>query len=81
MVRFDELTACIAQVLEAPDAQATPETPLEKLPGWDSVNALRVLQELERRFAVRVPMLKFVAAKNLGDLAKLLAGHPNQVTP
>ncbi|HEV2637109.1 MAG TPA: acyl carrier protein [Actinocrinis sp.] len=57
-------------------------TPLSRLEGWDSVNALRVLVYLEHEAGAPLDFERFGEAGTVGDLADVLAaalgaGLPN----
>lgn len=62
----------LATLLDLESDQVAGDTPLAALPGWDSVNALRVLVYLERQAGTPLDFERFGAAVTVGDLAALL---------
>ena len=72
MIEFDSVRGCVADVLDFDPEQVGATTPLPELPGWDSVNGLRVLNALESEFRVRLALAAFSAAKTVGELHGLI---------
>lgn len=44
----------------------------EDVDGWDSLSHVRLLVEIERRFAISIPPLEADRLANVGDLADLI---------
>lgn len=63
----------LSQVLDIDEPDLSPRVELQALPGWDSVNALRVLLVLEREIGATVDFERFVAATTVGALDELVA--------
>ncbi|MFY1636697.1 acyl carrier protein [Solwaraspora sp. WMMB335] len=62
----------VADLLDLDPDQVTEDTALTELDGWDSVNALRVLMYLERRFARQLDYERFTTATTVGELAAVV---------
>jgi acyl carrier protein len=58
----------LTQLLDLDDQQLAPELELAALPGWDSVNALRVLMFLERQAGAALDFEAYSAGRTLADL-------------
>jgi acyl carrier protein len=67
------VTDVVAPLLDLDEDDLRMDQELSGLPGWDSVNALRVLVYLEREVGVSIDLERFNAAATLGDLAALVA--------
>lgn len=72
MIDLDDFRNCLRDVLDASSADLAADAALETVPGWDSVNALRVLTNVEAAFGVRLPLHAFVEAKTVGGLFQLV---------
>jgi acyl carrier protein len=72
----DQLVAeTIVTLLDLDTGEVAGDTPLAGLPGWDSVNALRVLVYLEREAGAPLDFERFGSATTVGDLVALVAGR------
>lgn len=56
-----------AEIFEVERAVLTGETRYGDVPGWDSVNHLRLVMEAERRFGVSYPLEKIPSMRTLSD--------------
>ncbi|MFC9327392.1 acyl carrier protein [Kitasatospora sp. NPDC057015] len=63
----------VAQVLDLDEEELAPELALPDLPGWDSVNAMRVLVLLERAAGEALDFDGFSGARTLAELAAVAA--------
>ena len=68
----DRLKSCILRELGGIDFPLTGETLAYEVPGWDSLNHVRVLAAVEKEFAVQFRSLEILRLKNVGDLQKLV---------
>ncbi|WP_139491980.1 acyl carrier protein [Brevibacillus dissolubilis] len=71
MIKTEQLVELLCDILDI-EEDFTHETELEQLEGWDSVNALRVLTNIESEFGVRISMEDFSKVKTVSDLASLV---------
>lgn len=72
-MRSDELVGeVIAELLDLDEDTLTPQTRLDEVEGWDSVNALRVLLYLERELGTAIDFDAFERAQTLADVAAVL---------
>lgn len=69
----DLVQEVLTQLLDLDDQQLTPELALAELPGWDSVNALRVLMFLERQAGAALDFEAYSAGRTLADLIAVTA--------
>lgn len=59
--------ALAARVFGVGRAEIDEATAYESIPGWDSVNHLRLVMETEREFGVRYPLERIPSMKTLRD--------------
>lgn len=69
---YDELNNVFRQVLEDDSITLTPETTAEDVEGWDSMNHIFIVVELEKRFGVKFQAAEMEELKNVGELATLV---------
>jgi len=73
-----EAETCIAlqevfrNVLEDESITLTSATTADDLDGWDSMNHIFIVVELEKRFSVKFQAAEMEELKNVGELAALL---------
>ena len=59
--------ALAARIFGVDASALTPATAYESIPGWDSVNHLRLVMETEQRFGVRYPLERIPSMLTLAD--------------
>ena len=69
---YDSLNAVFRQVLEDDTIELTPSTTAEDVDGWDSMNHIFIVVELEKRFGVKFHAAEMEELKNVGELAGLV---------
>lgn len=69
---YATLTDVFRQVLEDDTIELTPETTADDVDGWDSMNHIFIVVELEKRFGVKFQAAEMEELKNIGELAKLV---------
>lgn len=69
---YGVLTTVFRQVLEDDAIQLTPATTAEDVDGWDSMNHIFIVVELEKRFGVKFQAAEMEELKNVGELASLV---------
>ncbi len=69
---YAALTAVFRQVLEDDTITLTPTTTAEDVEGWDSMNHIFIVVELEQRFGVKFHAAEMEELKNVGELAALV---------
>jgi acyl carrier protein len=69
---FDALNQVFRQVLEDDTLVLTPETTADDVEGWDSMNHIFIVVELEKRFGVKFQAAEMEELKNVGELVTLL---------
>lgn len=66
------LTSVFRQVLEDDTIELTPQTTAEDVEGWDSMNHIFIVVELEKRFGIKFQAAEMEELKNVGELASLV---------
>ncbi|WP_327267921.1 acyl carrier protein [Streptomyces sp. NBC_01218] len=69
----ETVTEAVARLLDVDEDELRGDTALPEIEGWDSVNALRLLVNLERGLGAPVDYERFAAAERIADLALLVA--------
>jgi acyl carrier protein len=69
---YDALNEVFRQVLESDTIALTPATTAEDVEGWDSMNHIFIVVELEKRFGVKFQAAEMEELKNVGELAGLV---------
>ncbi len=69
---YAELNTVFRQVLEDDSIELTPTTTAEDVEGWDSMNHIFIVVELEKRFGVKFHAAEMEELKNVGELATLV---------
>jgi acyl carrier protein len=69
---YDVLNQVFRQVLEDEKIELTPQTTAEDVEGWDSMNHVFILVELEKRLGVKFQAAEMEELKNIGEMATLI---------
>ena len=69
---YDTLNAVFRQVLEDDSIELTPTTTAEDVDGWDSMNHIFIVVELEKRLGVKFQAAEMEELKNVGELVSLV---------
>lgn len=72
MSKFEKLSALIESALDL-DMSLSMESRFQDLPGWDSVNAMRLIAHIEKGFGVKLPIKEYFDAQTLGELLGLIS--------
>lgn len=67
------VTEAIARLLDVDEDDLRGDTALPGIEGWDSVNELRLLVNLERDLGTPLDYERFAAAERIADLVSLVA--------
>ena len=70
---FDPVCAIVAESLGIDRAEIAADTCAKNTPEWDSLAHLMILDALEKRFTVKLPRRAAYTAKDVGELAALVA--------
>ena len=65
--RREAFFALASRVFGVARCEIDEATAYESIPGWDSVNHLRLVMETEREFGVRYPLERIPSMKTLRD--------------
>ncbi|OGR87670.1 MAG: hypothetical protein A3A86_04780 [Elusimicrobia bacterium RIFCSPLOWO2_01_FULL_60_11] len=68
----DKLKKSILKTLELEDWDIRDETTADQIPGWDSLNHVRVIMDVEKAYSVRLKGLEILKLKNIGELQRLV---------
>lgn len=66
------LTETFRKVLEDDTLELTPETTAEDVEGWDSMNHIFIVVELEKQFGIKFHAAEMEELKNIGELHTLV---------
>jgi acyl carrier protein len=70
--KFEKLAALIESLLDL-DMSLSTESSFKDLPGWDSVNAMRLIAHIEKDFGIKLPIREYLKAQTLGDVYSLIS--------
>jgi acyl carrier protein len=62
----------LESLLEADPGTIHPETPLDRLEGWDSISVISFIAMADTEYHVTVPAKSIAACQTVGDLAGLV---------
>ena len=66
------LKKVILEELELDDFDITDKTQANQIPGWDSLNHVRIIVAIEKEYNIRLRSLEVIRLKNLGELQALI---------
>ena len=69
---YEVLTNVFRQVLEDDTLELTPETTAGDVDGWDSMNHIFIVVELEKRFGIKFQAAEMEELKNISELVMLI---------
>ncbi|MGR9051691.1 MAG: acyl carrier protein [Gammaproteobacteria bacterium] len=72
MYKLEKLSALFEAALDL-DAPLSAESRFADLPGWDSMNAMRMIAHIEKDFQTKLPIKDYLNAQTLGDVHRLIA--------
>ena len=67
IIERERFFALAARIFEVSRTELTDATAYQSIPGWDSVNHLRLVMETEQEFGVSYPLERIPAMLKLGD--------------
>lgn len=68
----DQLSDVFRQVLEDDAIVLTPNTTADDVDGWDSMNHIFIVVELEKRFGIKFQAAEMEELRNVGELTALV---------
>jgi acyl carrier protein len=68
-----DVAAALRTVLRDPDLDPTLDTSLDAIPGWDSMDLIAVVVELECRFGIQFDLPELESFSAVGDLVRGVA--------
>ena len=69
---YDQLSQIMRDVFKDPTISAHPEMTAKDVTRWDSLGHIRLILQVERRFAVKFSTTEISRFKNVGELADLI---------
>jgi acyl carrier protein len=78
---YASLNEIFRQVLDNDSIDLKPSTTADDVDGWDSMNHIFIVVEIEKRFGIKFQAAEMEELKNVGELATLVrekaaaAGH------
>jgi acyl carrier protein len=70
---YAKLTQIFRAILEQDAITLTAETTADDVPGWDSMNHIFLVVEIERQFGVKFQTAEMEELRNVGELVQLIA--------
>lgn len=68
----DRLAQVILTELKLEDFKLNDDMLANQVPGWDSLNHIRILAAIEKEFGIRLKSLEVIRLKKIGDLQELI---------
>jgi acyl carrier protein len=68
----DRLKQVILRQLHLQHADITESSRASDVPGWDSLNHVRIITAVENEFKIRIKPLEAIRLKTVGDLQRLI---------
>lgn len=68
----DKLKELILRELELDDCEIVDSTTAAEVPGWDSLNHIKVICAIEEAFQVRFKTTEILRLRNIGELQQLI---------
>jgi acyl carrier protein len=69
---YTALNEIFRQVLDDDTIALSPEMTAEDVAGWDSMNHIFIVVEIEKRFGIKFQAAEMEELKNVGELAALV---------
>ena len=66
------LTRILCGILGCDSIVLTPDTTADDVPGWDSMNHIFIVVEIERRFDIKFRTAEMEELRNAGELVHLI---------
>ena len=63
----------VRDVLGSPSLELTPETVASDVEGWDSLNHLYIVVEVQRRFDIKINTSEIEDVRNVEELVRLVS--------
>ena len=73
----ERLKKAILKELRLSDFNLKDETRASEIPGWDSLNHIKVILAVEKEYGIRFKTAELLRIKNVGDL-QILLDNKNQ---
>lgn len=67
-----ELQDIIRDLFDDDEIQVTEKTMASDIRGWDSLNNVKLMVKIEKKFAIRFGAGEIVSLKNVGELLRLI---------
>ena len=67
-----ELNPIIAEVLDLPALELTPETTAANVEGWDSLAHINIVVAIEQHYKIKFALGELQTLRNVGEMAELI---------
>jgi acyl carrier protein len=74
-MNVEEAVNWLAQIFEEPAGRMKPDTPRDRIAGWDSLGTLSLIACLDERFDIHLPEEEIEGFKNVSDVLAILRRH------
>ncbi|WP_045859452.1 acyl carrier protein [Teredinibacter purpureus] len=71
MIELDEVVELIQMIVDS-EADITEAMGVDSIPGWDSVNALRLFSQLEKETGQKLSMKLFLETRTVADIVNFI---------
>lgn len=68
----NDIRVLLEDILDDDLPEFTPETSAKDVPGWDSLNHVRLLLRIEQKYSVDIPVAEVEKLANVGDMVRLV---------
>jgi len=69
---LSRVAAILREVLDDDQLQVEPSLQAGEVPGWDSLNHIRIILTIEKVFGIKLSPSEIAKLKNVGDLEHLI---------
>ena len=69
---YAEVRSIIAEILDQPDLQVSPNTRADDVEGWDSFNHINIVVAVEAHFGIKINTAEIEELRNVGELVALI---------
>lgn len=78
IIDSEEVFLLISQVLEIPGDNIKKSSSSVDLPGWDSMNHINIINQIQMEYGVKFNLKEMASLKNVGDIIDLVNKKINE---
>lgn len=79
MMIDQRLHSLLAEMLDMPETQITPDTNRTSTEAWDSLNHLQLITALEKEFEIKLTMQEIADVNTVEDLQRLISTRSSKL--